>query len=87
MTGEYNCITSELRRLAVHGEQKPEVLVKLISRKEVCELLGIKLRAIKSGKFSFHKRLCVCSARYLLSETLAYIEALPIEGNSENTSE
>jgi len=74
---EEQIISSNLKRLATHGELMPPITPKLIDQKEAAEMLGLGLsnfkKLEKEEAFPFKRRMVGSSVRYRNLDILRYI--------------
>ncbi len=74
---EEHIISTNLKRLATHGELMPPIAPKLIDQKEAADMLGLGLSNFKKlereDAFPFKRRMVGCSVRYRNLDILRYI--------------
>ena len=74
---EEQIISSNLKRLATHGELMPPITPKLVDQKEAAEMLGLGLsnfkKLEKEEAFPFKRRMVGRSVRYRNLDVLRYI--------------
>ena len=74
---EMNTILAELKHLAVHGENMPPIMPKLIRQAEAAEMLGISLANFKKiereGNLPFKRRKIGGAVRYRNTDIIRFI--------------
>jgi len=74
---EMNAILAELKHLAVHGENMPPIMPKLIKLAEAAEMLSIGISNFKtlekSGVFPFKRRKIGGAVRYINTDIIKFI--------------
>jgi predicted DNA-binding transcriptional regulator AlpA len=80
-------ILSNLRHLAAKGTMKPDIVPKLLTQREVAEMLSISFATFKKlekeGEFPFKRRTVGGSVRYRNLDVVDYIMQAPSEGDQK----